>query len=215
MTSDPRRIVAEGYDVAAREYARWVASEVVDTARPRYRDSFSELLVGGSSVLERGCGGGGPTTQHLAARFTVTGIDISATQIAMARERVPAATFLPADMTRFEAAPSSFDGIAAFYSLIHLPYGELPAMLVRVSTWLRAGGVFVATLSAREAGEHFEPDWLGGAPMYWSGHAPEENIRFLEEAGLRIIEASVETNIEDGQPAPVLWVLARKPERSS
>lgn len=211
MPPDPREIVARGYDAAAVEYARWSASNVTDPARAVYLEHFCGPLPRGSAVLELGCGGGGPTTERLAQQFALTGIDISSTQIGLARERVPSATFLQADMTHAAFAPSSFDGIAAFYSLIHLPYGELPAMLVRVATWLRTGGVFVVSLSGRdESGEHFAEDWLAGSPMYWSGYGLAETARFIEEAGLTIIESSVETNIEDGQPAPFLWVIASK-----
>ncbi len=215
MTGDPRQIVAEGYDAAAGEYARWLETSVVDPGRERYRDAFCHRLPRGARILELGCGGGGPTTRYLAARFDLTGIDASATQVAMAREFVPSATFLPGDMTRFEFDAHSFDGVAAFYSLIHLPYGELPAMLVRISGWLRPGGVLVATLSARDSGEHFEPAWLAGVPMYWGGHSPGENLAFLAAAGLHVLESSIEHCIEDGEPQPQLWVLASKPSAAS
>jgi SAM-dependent methyltransferase len=211
MPSDPREIVARGYDAAAVEYGQWAARNVIDPARTIYQERFCGLLLQNSAVLELGCGGGGPTTERLAQRFALTGIDISSTQVRLARERVSLATFRQADMTHATFAPSSFDGIAAFYSLIHLPYGELPAMLVRVAAWLRPGGVFVASLSGRdESGEHFADDWLAGSPMYWSGYGLAETRRFIEEAGLTILEANVETNIEDGQPAPFLWVIASK-----
>lgn len=215
MPSEPREIVARGYDAAAVEYARWAASSVTDPARTIYQERFCGLLPEGSAVLELGCGGDGPTTVRLAHRFALTGIDLSSTQIALAREQVPVAAFLHGDMTRVTFAPSVFDGIAAFYSLIHLPYGELPAMLARISTWLRADGVFVASLSGRdEAGEHFAEDWLGGAPIYWSGYGLAETAGFFDEAGLTIVESSVESNIEDEQAAPFLWVIARKPAGS-
>lgn len=173
MTTDPRQIVEQGYDVAAADYARWVANNGIDAGRSKYLASFSELVPQGSTVLELGCGGGGPTTQTLADRYALTGIDISRDQIELARERAPRATLLQGDMTRVEFPAASFDGVAAFYSLIHLPYGELPGMFARISTWLREGGVLVATLNARDSGEHLEAEWLGGAPMYWSGHSPE------------------------------------------
>lgn len=212
MNADPRQIVADGYDVAAAAYAEWLRTSVIDPAREAYRDAFAELVPEASPVLELGCGGGGPSTQRLATRFALTGIDISSTQIAMARERVPSATFLRGDMTRFDFEEASFDGIAAFYSLIHLPYGELPAMLGRISRWLRPGGVLVTNLGARTSGAHYEPEWFAGVPMYWGGHTREENLQFLEEAGLRVVRATVEDTIEEGKPAPQLWVLARKPE---
>ncbi len=207
---DPRQIVADGYDAAAEAYARWLVTDVVDPARSRYLDTFAALLEPGARVLELGCGGGGPTTRQLATRFDLTGIDISARQIELARSAIPEATFTQADMTKFDARPASFHGVAAFYSLIHLPLGELPTMLVRIAGWLRDGGVLIASLAARSQGEHLEPAWLAGAPMYWSGYPVEESIAYVEAAGLTIIEAQIETAIEDGEDAPFLWIIARK-----
>ena len=46
--------------------------------------------------------------------------------------------------------------------------------------------------------------------MYWSTYPVEDTIRFFEEAGLAVIESNVETNIEDGQAIPFLWVIASK-----
>lgn len=213
-TRDPRQIVTEGYDANAAAFASWMAADVVDAPRARYEAAFSALLSDGARVLDLGCGGGGggPTTEAFARRFALTGIDISARQIERARERLPMATFVQADMTRFESTPGTFDGVGAFYTLIHLPYGELPAMLGRIASWLRSGGVFVASLSGRdEHSEHVEEAWVGGAPMYWSGYPPADSLRFVRDAGLVIVDSSIEAVVEEGQSLPVLWVLARKP----
>jgi len=207
--ADPRRLVADGYDAAAEAYAEWLLTSVVDPARTRYLEAFGALLPAGARVLELGCGGGGPTTQALAERFTLTGIDVSASQIALAKQRVPRATFELGDMTHYEAPAGAVDGVAAFYSLIHLPYGELPSMLARLAGWLRSDGILVASLAAREGGEHVEPEWLAGAPMYWSGYPVDASLGFLEDAGFTAIEANVETAVEDGEETPFLWVIAR------
>ena len=84
-------------------------------------------------------------------------------------------------------------------------------MLASLARWLVPGGTFVASLAARESGEHYEPRWLNGAPMYWSGYSLEETMRFLDEAGLAVAEANMETNVEDGEAAPFLWVVGTKP----
>ena len=88
--TDASRVVAEGYDRIAEKYALWANSQVVDEARSRYTGVLLESLAPGASVLELGCGGGS-TTRELAERFSLTGVDISARQIAVARQNVPAA----------------------------------------------------------------------------------------------------------------------------
>jgi SAM-dependent methyltransferase len=209
--TDPRRIVAEGYDRIAERYARWAHHKVVDEARPRYTAVLLEALPEGASVLELGCGGGGPTTQALAARFALTGVDISARQIEFALRHVPTAEFLHADMTRVAFPPASFDGVAAFYAFTHLPHGELPGLLAKIARWLRPGGVLVASMATRGNPGEVESDWLG-APMYFSGYRTAVNQRFVEQAGLEITRAQAETIVEDGRPVQFLWVVARKPQ---
>ena len=206
---DPRRIVADGYDRIAERYARWTSEEVVDEARPRYAAVLLEGLPEGSTVLELGCGGGGPTTRQLAARFALTGVHISARQIELARRNVPRAAFIHGDMSRLELAPSSFDGVASFYSFLHLPYGELPPLLARIGAWLRPNGLLVATMAAGRDTGAVEPDWLG-APMYFSGYSLEENRSLIEQAGLQIVDLRTETILENGRPVRFLWAVARK-----
>jgi SAM-dependent methyltransferase len=209
--TDPRRVVAAGYDRIAERYARWAYHEVVDEARPRYTAVLLEALPEGARVLELGCGGGGPTTQALATRFALTGVDISERQIEIARRYVPNAEFLHADMTRVAFPPESFDGVAAFYAFTHLPHGELPGLLTNIARWLRPGGVLVGSMATKGNPGEVEPDWLG-APMYFSGYRAAVNQQFVGQAGLQITRAQVETTVEDGHPVQFLWVVARKPK---
>ena len=161
-------------------------------------------------MLELGCGQGVPTTKLLAERFAVTGVDISAAQLEIARREVPNATYLHADMASLTIPPNSFDGVAAFYSLIHVPRDEHAALLARIASWLRPGGILVATMGARDNPGDIEEDWLG-APMYWSQWDATTNRRLVETAGLRIISAREETADEDGALITFLWVVAEKP----
>ena len=41
--------------------------------------------------------------------------------------------------------------------------------------------------------------------MFWSGFDAEENQRLVESAGLDIISATVETDLELGDPVSFLW----------
>lgn len=209
---DPKRIVREGYDRIAERHAAW-AGKTRSDERERYARVLLDALPAGASVLELGCGAGVPTTQALARRFAVTGVDISPRHVALARRNVPAATFIQADMTALDFPLASFDGIAAFYSIIHVPRDEHPALLRNVARWLRPGGLFVAAMGAGSTEDGYEADWLG-APMYWSHFDAATNRRLVTEAGLRIESAREETADEDGVPITFLWVVARKPDQS-
>ena len=209
MVPDPRQIVARGYDRILEEYSEW-APRVRVEERARYTAVLLERLPPGAEVLELGCATGLPTTRQLSERFSVTGVDISARQIAAARENVPAARFIHADMTALDFPPSSFDAVAAFYSFIHLPRQDQPALLRKVAAWLRPGGLLVATMGSQAVEAGLEEDWLG-APMYWSSYDAETNQRLVQEVGFSILSAREETAEEFGQPVTFLWVIAEKP----
>jgi SAM-dependent methyltransferase len=205
----PKRVVADGYNAVAERYLTWSAS-ISDASRTRYTQALLDGLPEGARVLELGCGAGAPTTRTLAARFAVTGVDISARQIELARQAVPGATFIQSDMTALDFPPQSFDGVAAFFSLIHVPREEQPPLLARIALWLRPGGLFVATMGVNDTVGDVEEDWLG-APMYFSHYDTATNRRLVEEAGLRLVSANEETQEEDGRPVTFLWVVAQKP----
>lgn len=206
----PKRIVAEGYDAVAERYLTWSAA-ISDASRVRYTQALLDGLPAGARVLELGCGAGVPTTQALATRFAVTGVDISARQIALAGANVPTATFVQSDMTALDFPTDCFDGVAAFYSLIHVPREEQGPLLARVASWLRPGGLFVATMGVNDTEGDIEEGWLG-APMYFSHYDAVTNQTLVEEAGLTILSAQEETQLEDGQLVTFLWIVAEKPK---
>jgi len=206
---DPRRIVADGYDAIAERYYAWSDARPSATRR-RWLARALELIPPGADVLELGCGAGVPMTRALAAGRRVTGVDISARQIELARAAVPEATFVHADMTALDLAPASFDAVVAFYSLTHVPRADLPALLASVRGWLRPGGVFLASMGAQDAPDEVEEDWLG-APMFFSHHGAKKNRAMVRRAGFELEEAVVEAEPEDRHDALFLWVVARRP----
>ena len=206
---DPKQVVRQGYDRIAERYLAWVQAERSET-RMRYTKALLDALPPGAQVLDLGCGAGGPTMCALGERFDVTGVDISARSVALARQNVPQARFMQADMTEVNFAPRSFDAVAAFYSFIHVPRQEQPALLHKIASWLRPGGLLVATMGTHSIKVDYAEDFLG-APMYWSTFDGETNRRMVEEAGLQIVRAQQETEEEHGQPVTFFWIIARKP----
>jgi cyclopropane fatty-acyl-phospholipid synthase-like methyltransferase len=169
-----------------------------------------ELIPVGSRVLELGCGAGVPLTVALAEGRDVTGVDISRTQIEMARRNVPSATFLNADMTAVSFPPESFDAVVAFYSLTHVPRDDVAPLLGRIRGWLRPGGVVVLTMGADDDPGGIEEDWLG-VDMYFSHFNARKNRRLVAEAGFIVDSAEVLVEPEDRFDARFLWVVAHAP----
>jgi SAM-dependent methyltransferase len=149
-------------------------------------------------------------TAALADGRDVTGVDISATQVELARRNVPGATFLHADMTALSFPPGSFDAVVAFYSLTHVPRDDVPPLLSRIRDWLRPGGVFLASMGVEDDPGTVESDWLG-VDMYFSHFSARKNRRLVEAAGLAVDSAEVLVEPEDRCDARFLWIVAHKP----
>lgn len=195
--------VETGYDRVANHYL--AAKDADDPVTLAALGDLARCLADGAHVLDLGCGAGVPVTQWLARRFEVTGVDVSARQLELARKHVPEARFIKAEMTALAFPEASFDAIVAFYSIIHVPRAKQPALVSRIHSWLKPGGTFLATWAVQEW-EGRESDWQGwGAPMWWSHYDAETNLAMLRDAAFAIASAELRTNHDETW----LWVLAR------
>ena len=126
-----KSIVAHGYDVVAKTYLKRFGRSAV---RQRMLDEMIGRLPAAAHVLDLGCGAGVPLSSALVEQgFSVVGIDGSMKQIEMARRNVPKAEFVHADMTVVPFAPRSFDAVAAFYSITHVPREDHAILLERIA----------------------------------------------------------------------------------
>jgi SAM-dependent methyltransferase len=140
----------------------------------------------------------------------VTGVDISPVQIERARELVPSAGFLCADMTEVSFPPGSFDAVLALYSIIHVPLEEQEGLFGKIARWMKAGGWLLCTVGHREW-TGTEQNWLDveGGTMYWS-HADEATYRrWLEGSGFYIEERVFLPEGEGGHTAFLASLDAR------
>ena len=209
--NDPRRQTVEsGYDRVAGQYLATKNPE--DPLALSALEEMARDLKPNAPVLDLGCGAGVPATRWLAKRdFDVMGVDLSERQLELARGLVPGATFLKADMTDLDFGPGAFDAVVAFHSIIHVPREEHPALLQRIRSWLRPGGLFLATLTLTGY-EGEDANWEGwGAAMRWSHYDAETNRKMLREAGFDLRYAEPRTSEDPGGAGETwLWVLARK-----
>ena len=203
MSWEERDLVEAGYDHMAEGYLR--AKDPADPFTFAALERAATTVPSARDALDLGCGAGVPATTWLVERYAVTGVDISARQLDLARERVPDARLVKASMTEVAFDPASFDIVVALYSIIHVRREEQPELLRRIHSWLRPGGVFLATWAVH-AWEGQEDDWEGwGAPMWWSHHDAGTNRAMLQAAGFNIVWDEIAVN--GGETG--LWVLAQ------
>ena len=180
--------VRAGYNVAAKNYLS------------EYRDQFKnekhlakliEQLQPGSDILDIGCGAGKPIDSYLIAKgMNVVGIDISETQIELARSLVPEASYEVKDMSELQNGEYQVDAVISFYAIFHIQREKHFDLLKRFKSFLKPGGYLLITMGAS--------DWEGkednfcGTEMYWSHYGANKNIQLIQKAGFKIIYSEVD-----------------------
>jgi SAM-dependent methyltransferase len=152
------------------------------------RDLMSSLPAG-ARVLDAGCGAGVPVAQALSEQFNVTGIDISSTQIDLARQLVPRASFMIGDIGAIDLPGTTFDAICSFFAIIHVPREEHRSILRGFHRLLAPDGLLLLSTGSSDNPDDVENNWLdAGAPMYWSHYDRDTNLRMIAEEGFSIID---------------------------
>jgi ubiquinone/menaquinone biosynthesis C-methylase UbiE len=206
--ADHLQTVQAGYDELAAGFGEW-GERIEGDPWKAFLEDLAGRLPDGASVLDLGCGNGAKTAR-LASRFEVVGVDISEEQLRLARAAVPGATFVQADFAELDVHADSLDAVTAFYSIVHVPREQHPALFARIKRWLRPGGLFLASLS-HLGGPGRTEEWLG-VDMFFSGFDAETNSRLVREAGFELLTDELVWMREPEGDAAFLWVLARKPE---
>ena len=202
-------MIEQGYDRLGSRYFEWTTSQGPGV-REWFLDEVLQRLPGEAAVLELGCGPG-TVSAALADGRHYTGVDLSAGQLVLARERLPDADFIHGDFTNIELPSGAFDAVVAFFVFNHLPRAEHAPMFGRVWSWLRPGGRFMLSLGASDTDDEVErglarrPDVLRGLPAGRErALAPRRGVR----AGAL---GDAERDRTGGQEVTFHWVIARKP----
>lgn len=201
---DFKQMVREGYNRIA---ARYLAERGREGEDVRLLDEFTRRLPDGARLLDAGCGAGEPVTRLLAGRFDVTGVDIAEAQIELARQLVPSAHFICADMTTLDFPDETFDGICSYYAIIHVPRREHPAQLANFHRMLKPSGLALLCLGAEDLDDDLE-EYLE-TTMYWSHYDAETYLKLLTDIGFTSLFHRL---IQDGSDpqAKHLFVLVQK-----
>lgn len=212
--NEQRTETQTSYDRIADEYARQIYGELAGKPMDRaILDRFAERLRGRGVVCDMGCGPG-QIGRYLADRgLPVVGVDLSPAMVAQAAALNPDILFRAGDMAALDEPDGAWAGIAAFYSIIHIPPGEVVAALAEMRRVLQPGGLLL--LAFHIGDQVVRPEEMMGRPValdFWF-YTPEQMRGWLEEAGYvveEIIEREPYTPDVEHQSRRA-YVLARKP----
>jgi ubiquinone/menaquinone biosynthesis C-methylase UbiE len=159
-----------------------------------------------------GCGPGHVARYLHEQGVAVCGIDLSRAMVEQARRLTPGVEFRQSDMLALEAADESWAAIAAFYSLIHIPRGDLPQALGELRRVLRPGGVLLVAFHIGDETVHLDEWWDHKVSVDFFFFRSHEMAQALKEAGFEIEE------IIEREPYPDVehqsrrsYIFARRP----
>lgn len=202
---DHKETVKAGYNQIADLY---LAGRTRDSEDVRLLEELVARLPNGAKILDAGCGAGIPIAQKLSEKFKVTGVDFSEAQIALAKKNIPSAIFVCEDMTKLDFPENTFDGIASYYAIIHVPREEHQSLLTNFHRMLKPGGYALLCLGAQLSIDDPNDEFFG-TPMYWSHFGSETYLKMLKECGFNLIWSKL-VGDSTCEGAAHLFVLAQK-----
>ena len=202
--------VRSSYDMVAETYAKKFFDEL--SRKPfdrRLLDEFAAALPA-RGVLDVGCGPG-----HIAGYLSergldATGVDLSPAMVEIARRLNPEIPFHVADMRELPAADSSVGGIAAFYSVIHIPRKDVPAVLLEFRRVLIPSGRLLVAVHGG-SGTITSQDFMGKqAPFEATLFEKDELVDLITSAGFEVTSATIRAPYDFESQTPRLYVAATR-----
>jgi ubiquinone/menaquinone biosynthesis C-methylase UbiE len=177
-------------DQQTRHTYRQIAAVFAEANRDRsaiLKDmaAFADGLPANALVVDAGCGQGFDAAlmrqQH---GLNAIGLDYSHTMMQAGRDQYDLpGPFVQASMSQMPFAPGSLDGIWACASLLHLPRGDLPAVLAHFARLLRPNGRFYLSVKQGDNNGYARRAYGQEAPRYFTYWQPHTLDPLLTAAG--------------------------------
>lgn len=202
------------YDRVAKDYADHFGNELASKPFDRKMlDWLVEKVNGLGRICDLGCGPG-QIARYLHEQGTPAGgIDLSAEMVKQARALNPDIPFQQGNMLALtEVAANTYGGMAAFYSLIHIPRQDMVRVLQEIKRVLCPQGVLLTTFHIGRDIIHLDEWWGKQVSADFIFYETTEMKTYLKEAGFEPEEAI------ERDPYPEIeyqsrraYVFARKP----
>lgn len=201
------------YDTVAEDYA--VEFRDVLARLPLDRAlmaGFAELVGEGGRVADLGCGPGRVTAHLASLGLSVFGLDLSGSMLAVARREHPGLRFEQGSMQRLDLPDGSLDGVVSYYSTIHTPEDELPALYAEFRRVLAPGGHLLLALQAGDEPRRYESAFGHRVALDFRRMRPKRVAALLEAAGYTLVQQAVRpADTDHGETTPQALLIARTP----
>lgn len=205
---------ARAYDAVADDYVVHIYRELEDKPLDReLLDRFADAVRGQGPVRDIGCGPG-HVTRYLHERgIEIAGIDLSAGMVERARQLNPGIAFSQGDMAALDAQDGAWTAIVLFYSIIHVPRGEVADVLRELCRTLRPGGLLFMAFHIGAETIHRDEWWGHAVNVDYQLFSTEEMTGYLRAAGFEIDSTRERDPYPDVEhPSRRSYVVARRPD---
>jgi SAM-dependent methyltransferase len=189
MIDRQKNEVETSYDSVADEYTRRIFEELAHKPFDRQLlDRFVARVRAVGPACDMGCGPGHVARYLHEQGIQVMGIDLSPAMVSCARRLNPEIEFKQGDMRSLDIENGAWGGIAAFYSLIHIPKHEVVNVLRELKRVLRPGGGLLLAFHVGDDVVHLDEWWGQEVSVDFIFFRPEEMSGFLTSAGFEVGE---------------------------
>jgi SAM-dependent methyltransferase len=212
--NDPKtNDVAGSYDRVADEYVTRIYDELRHKPLDReLLDRFADSVREVGLACDMGCGPG-QVAHYLHERGAqVCGVDLSPEMVVRARCLNPGIDFRQGDMLALDVEDGAWAGIAAFYSIIHIPRDDVVGALREFRRVLRPGGRVLLTFHIGDEVKHLEEWWGHKVCVDFLFFRSDEMAGYLKSAGFEveeIIERDPYPDVE--HQSRRAYIFARRP----
>jgi len=182
--------IRHSYDRVAREYADQIYGELANKPFDRdLLDRFAARVRERGWVGDFGCGPG--QIAHYLCDHGVKsfGLDLSAGMLAEARRLNPDLGFVQSSMLELGIGSETLAGIAAFYSVIHIPRTRLVQAFGEMRRVLQPGGFCLLTYHLGSEDTHHEEMLGQTVDLDVALFTTAEITGYLPAAGFKVEEA--------------------------
>ncbi|MEU0442294.1 class I SAM-dependent methyltransferase [Streptomyces sp. NPDC006186] len=202
------------YDTIAKDYEAHFGDTLAGRPLDRAQLTAFAELTGEGTVADLGCGPGRITAYLASLGLSVYGLDLSESMLAIARREHPGLRFEQGSMTRLDLADGDLAGAVCWYSTIHTPDEELPALFAELYRALAPGAPLLLGFQSGEEPLRLDRPWGHPVALDFRRRTPERMTRLLERAGFALLWRTQRAQDTDrGETAPQAFVAARRPAR--
>lgn len=178
------------YDRVAADYAAQFRGEMEQKPFDRKMlEWLVEKVCGRGVICDMGCGPGQIAGYLHGLGAEVCGVDLSPEMVRQAQMLNPEIPFECGDMLGLKKlADASFGGIAAFYSIVHIPRQQVAQALSELKRVLRPQGVLLLAFHIGQEVKHLDEWWGKEVSVDFLFFETGEMKGYLRTAGFELEE---------------------------